>query len=211
MEKNEKLKQAERILKNINLNEGLVKDNKIPFEYNKNKYRVRMPNTGEEIEANTKATELRLKLLGDDKYMTEKQLIEMYKRKEINIEDLDKKFREKQEEIEINMLKLSKISDENTDALKSLGSIIDKLKDELMVITSEKIKYLQYSIESKVEHFWYVYLTVLITEKLENEKWIKCWKNYEDFEKTETGLTGRAVIRATQLLAGLKVSNSILM
>ena len=123
MEKNEKLKQAERILKNINLNEGLVKDNKIPFEYNKNKYRVRMPNTGEEIEANTKATELRLKLLGDDKYMTEKQLIEMYKRKEINIEDLDKKFREKQEEIEINMLKLSKISDENTDALKSLGSI----------------------------------------------------------------------------------------
>ena len=209
-EKDEKIEQAKRLLKNLDLNERLVRDNKIEFKYQDRKYRVRMPLTGEEIEANTKSDELRLKLLTDDKYMTRNQLIEVYKKKGINIEELKDKFDKLQDEINLNRLKLAKLPDENKEGIKVLSDKIMALKDKQMLITQEKVEYLQYSIESKVEHQWYLYLTYLITEKLEEEKWVKCWKTFKDFEDSEVQLTGTAIIWSTNLIAGLRVNTSML-
>lgn len=210
MKDKEKIEQARRVLKNINLNERLIRDNKIEFNYQDKKYRVKMPTTGEEIEANTKSDELRLKLLNDDKYMTRNQLIEVYKKKGINIKELDDKFAKLQDEIKLTRLKLAKLPDGSEKVIKSLSNKIVELKDKQFLITQEKVNLLQYSIESKVEHQWYVYLTCLLTEKLEGKKWVKCWKSFKDFENSETQLTGTAIVWTTNLLAGLKIANSIL-
>ena len=211
MKKTEKVEQAKRLLKSIDLNERLVRDNKIEFSYQEKKYRVRMPTTGEEIEANTKRDELRLELLNNDKYMTKNQLIENYKKRGISIKDLDDKFMELQNDINVVRLKLAKVPDENKKAIKSLSDKIMELKDRQMLITQKKIGFLQYSIESKVEHHWYIYLTYLVTEKSEGKKWVKYWKTFKDFENSETQLTGKAIVWCTNLLAGLKISNSILL
>lgn len=209
--KDEKIKIAKRLLKNIDLNERLVRDNKIEFKYQDEKYRVRMPTTGEEIEANTKVDELRLKLLTDDKYMTRNQLIEVYKKKNIDIKKLDDEFIKLQDEVNLTRLKLAKLPDGSEKIIKSLNDKIIELQDKQMLVTQKKINLLQYSIESKVEHQWYIYLTYLITEKLTGKKWIKYWKTFKDFEDSNPQLTGLAVVWATNLLAGLKVSNSILL
>lgn len=219
MPENEKTKKLKEILKNLSLNEGMIRDNKIEFEYNKNKYRVRMPNTGEELEANEKKNELYIKLLNDDKYMTENQLIKTFKKKGIDLKKLDDELKELVDKMNNEQLKLAKLPDKNKKAIEMSESRIINLKDKQIEVSQKKANYLQYSIESKVEHFYYMYTSYLITEKLIGEvteektlkgrviirdKWIKCFKDYKEFENSETELVGKAITWTTNLLLGLR-------
>jgi len=200
----EKKEMLQELIQNLNLNESMIRDNKIEFEYKKEKYRVRMPKAGEDLEVNEKKNTLYIKLLKDDNYLTEEQLIETYKKKSINISDLNKQFEDWAEKLKNTQIELAKIPDSNQEAIENLIKKIVDIKDKMMEISQKKVILLQYSIEAKVEHYYYLYLAYLVTEKLENGDWIKCWKTYEEFENGETELVGLAIAWITNLLYGVK-------
>lgn len=197
-------KKLEKLYKTLNLNEEIIRGNKKEFEFKENKYRVRMPNTGDEIEVEEKKNELYVQLLNDKKYLTKEQLIEVYKKKKINIPELDDEFKKIHEQMKEEMIKMAKIPSESKDVLKNYVLAINNLQIKLKEISRKKVNLLQYSIESKVEHYYFLYLSYLVTEKLDNKNWVKCWKDFEEFKKADSELTGLSMIWATRLLAGIK-------
>ena len=151
-----------------------------------------------------KKNELYIRLLKDDNYLTGEQLIEVYKKKNINIEDLNKQFEKLSEKLKTTQINLAKVPSSNKVDIENLVEEITKIKKELMEISQKKVNLLQYSIEAKIEYFYYMYLAYLVTERLENKKWVKNWKSYEDFEKDKPELVGTAIAWVTNLWYGTK-------
>lgn len=204
MPENEKIIALRNLMTRINFNEKLVRDNKIEFEYKGEKYRVRMPNVGEELEAHDKKNQKYIQLLNDDKYMTKKQLIKVYKKKEIDIEALDNEIKDIQEKMANENLRLAKFSDNDKKAIESSEDKILELRNKLLSVSEKRTDLLQFCIESKIEHYWYLYLTFLVTEKTQDKQWVKCFKTFKEFENTSTELAGRAIGWTTSLLMGLR-------
>lgn len=210
--KEEKVKALENLAKNMALSEAIVMNNNIEFRYKEDKYRTRLPKTGESLEAEEKRNELYLKLLNDDTSQTMTQLTETYKKKGINLGELDKEFEDVQKRLEPIQLKLAKTSSENKEAVESLKEEIKLLQDIQIGISRRKMSYLQYSIEAKTEHFWYLYLTYLCTEgwNKKNKKWLRLWNTYEEFEKSDEVLSGTALLHMTDLLIKMRIPRKIL-
>ena len=74
--------------------EGLIKDNKIPFEIKGIKYRVHKPTQAEGLEVSKARTKKYIEFLKDDTYMIREQLIDLYKGKGVDIKQLEEDIKE---------------------------------------------------------------------------------------------------------------------
>jgi hypothetical protein len=185
-----------------------VKKNKIEFEYEGKKYRVRKPIPKERQEVSKLRMEKHVSLLkekdenGDFKYMSERDLINLYKERGVNIDDMDKKLKHYRKKEQDLMFKLGKAIKEKKgkNELDAYKKEIVQYRELMQELGVKKTQLLELSIEQQIMIFVYSYFTSKITEKLEKEKWVNVWESYDDFLNDTEELTNKAISHAVLII-----------
>jgi hypothetical protein len=185
-----------------------VKKNKIEFEYEGKKYRVRKPIPKERQEVSKLRMEKHVSLLkekdenGDFKYMSERDLINLYKERGVNIDDMDKKLKHYRKKEQDLMFKLGKAIKEKKgkNELDVYKKEIVQYRELMQELGVKKTQLLELSIEQQIMIFVYSYFTSKITEKLEKEKWVNVWESYDDFLNDTEELTNKAISHAVLII-----------
>lgn len=216
-EKSKEIK--EEIKKNIDLNliENLVKDNQTEFEFEDIKYRVIKPTYKERQEVYKKQLEKYIGLLeeknenGTFKYKSEEELKKIYKERGIDIDEMSNKnitleAKKKDYLIKLGKLLADKVGE--TKEVKVYKDEIEKIGDSQQILSFKITQFLSYSLESQSLVYIYSYLTYLVTEKFvkgkdlgegkkEADKWVKAWKNFDEFMNSPEALINKAAFYAT--------------
>lgn len=186
-------------LEGVNEVEKMIKDNKIEFDIDNVKYRVRQPTMAEQRELETFRRKKTVEFMNDNTMLFQKDWIEKYKAKGIDIEDMDKQIREKHREINQLMLKLATTSE--TERVEELKQEILILRSEIAGINIERTDLLSYSIEDQLMVAVNSYYTYLVLEKLDNEKYIRVFASFEEFENsTNSKLINKAFTYVSGLI-----------
>jgi len=192
------------IAKSIDLTriEDMLSNNNVEFESDNVRYRVRKLSYKEKQCAYEKQVEKVTELLSNDKYDMEEILKEKYKKKGIDIVEMDKQMltlenKKHQYQLKLGELLTKQAKDSDLDVFKNE---ITKLNEEQISISIRKTNLLQYSIEQQALIYVYSYLTFLITEKYENDVWVKAFKTYDDFVNAEEELIHKASAHATLVI-----------
>jgi len=188
-EKIEEINEKVNEVMDMNLVESYIKDNIIPFSYEDKQYRVRRPSLKERNVVNELRIKKQVGMLkaknkdGSFVYSSEEDLIKLYKERGVDLNELQSKMVSLQNKRNQTMLKLGKaLKDKASEGdLKVYRDEIDNLKEELQVLNIEKTTYLEFSIEQQMFIFVYSYLTSMITEKKEDDKWVSMWKSYDEY------------------------------
>ncbi len=186
----EALKAMQELEDSVRL-ENVVKNNKVEFKSGDKSFRVRKPNLEEQQQIDDVRRKKYLELVRDDSYLFRKQWVEAYKKKGVDIGKIETDMKRIEDETRRLLLTLAK----TTDA-KGIGEIKDqilKLRDELYVLSIEKTDLLSYSIEDQTFIHAKSYTAYLILERkiLNNttkdckDKWIKYFKDFAEFQKSE--------------------------
>jgi len=183
--------------------ENIIKDSKIVFESGGKSLRVRKPTLSEQQEIDSIRRKKYMELVRDDSFMFRKQWIEIYKKKGIDINKMDDDIKRIQDDLRALLLRLAKTAEPK--AVKLLKGEINKLKDKAYGLSIEKTDLLVYSIEDQLTIHVNSYTTYVVLERNEGGKWIKRFKSYEDFEKSENDdLIGKAFYFINALMYGAK-------
>ena len=167
--------------------EKMVKDNKIPFDIDNVKYRVRQPSFEEQKELETHRRTKYVEFMNDDSMMFQKQWIEKYKGKGIDIDAMENKIREKEKEKNQLRIKLTKTSEKTR--VDELEKEILALMSEQAEINIEKTDLMSFSIEDQLMVAVNSYYTYLVLEKLvkvkdKDNQWVRVYKDYDEFSKS---------------------------
>ncbi len=178
----EALKTMQELEDSVRL-EDIVKDNKIEFKSGDKTFRVRRPNLEEQQEIDNVRRKKYLELVRDDSYLFKKQWIETYKKKGIDIGKMEIDIKRIEDETRRLLLRLAKTTDK-----KGIGELKDQIlksRDEQYVLSIEKTDLLSYSIEDQTHIHAKSYTAYLILERKEKDKWVRHFKDFEEFQKTE--------------------------
>jgi hypothetical protein len=189
------VKDIEALVQQENIAE-LVKDNVITFEHAGIKYRVTKPTFDQKLEANKRKAAEHIRMLKDSNYLLEKDWIELYKSRGIDVKELDRKFdvlAKKKTEYQLKLGEAieTKAPEEDCEVYrKEISAIISEQLD----ITGEKSKLLDSSIESQLNVFIYTYLAyLLIQTPVPDGSWVRAFKSYEDFLVQEETLVNTCI------------------
>ena len=178
----EALKAMQEIEDSVRL-ENIVKDNKIEFKSGDKNFRVRKPNLEEQQEIDGVRRKKYLELVRDNSYLFKKQWIETYKKKGIDIVKMETDMKLNEDETRRLLLRLAKTTDK-----KGIGELKDQIlksRDEQYALSIEKTDLLSYSIEDQTFIHAKSYTAYLILERKDKDKWVKCFKDFEEFQKSE--------------------------
>jgi hypothetical protein len=161
----------------------LLSKNVIEFDYAKDKYRVSRPTFKQKAEVNEQRIVKYIELIKNPKYVMEKDLIKIYKDRGIDIEDMDSQIKVLDDKKNALLYKLGEsIKSQAQDSdLKILKDEIEKLTVAQQEISLRKIVYLDTAIESQLNVYIYTYFAFLLTEKLDGDKWVRVWSDYDSF------------------------------
>jgi len=191
----------------------IIKNNYIEFDYNGNKYRVRMP-TLEEEELVEKKKALKLnKMLsevdeeGNPVYLFKKQWNELYKKRGIDLDEKEARIDHLNIEIETLLLELAKTKDK--PEIDRIEREIMKRKQDIAETISYILDKYQYCIEYILFFFYKKYLLFLVLEKLENKKWKRVYKTFEDMQKEQDTKLIATALESLSYLVDLRMDNVI--
>jgi len=181
--------------------ENSVKDNKVEFIYNDIKYRVNRATFEQKMDMTSKRIKKYTELLKDSDQLLERDLIEIYKKRGIDIKEIEKKINIFEKEKTVLLIKLGEALKENKEEpyLENLREEVAKIYERQQDLDIEKNILLQNSIEMQVNVYTYTYLAYLVTEKFSEDNWIKAWNSYEDFIKEQETLVNKVVWHSTLL------------
>lgn len=187
-------KDTEDIVQADFINE-MIKNNYIEFEVNNVKYRANKPSFKDKQKANQEKTKKFIAMLKDSEAMLEVDLIKLYATRGISIAELDDEFAVLKKQKEDLSLKLGQAltegkPKEELDVFKKEIDFIVGKQSDLMI---KKSVLLDASLESQLMVFIYTYLGYLVTQKLENDKWVTAWATYDDFLKEEESVVNKVV------------------
>lgn len=178
----EALKAMQEIEKETRL-ENIIKDNKIIFKVGEKTFRLRLPTVEEQEEIDSVRRKKYIELVDDSSYLFRKQWIEKYKNKGIDISKMEGDIRDKIEQVRKNLLKLAEAK--LPKDIADLKTKIDTLRREIHDINLQKTDLMANSIEDQMMIFVNSYTVYLVLEKKEEEKWIRNYKDYEEYNKSE--------------------------
>ena len=178
----EALKAMQELEDSVRL-ENIIKDNKIEFKSGDRTFRVRKPTLEEQQEIDNVRRKKYLELVRDDSYLFKKQWIETYKKKGIDINKIDTDIKRIDDELRRTLLRLAKTTDKK--GIGELKNQILKLRDEQYALSIEKTDLLSYSIEDQTFIHAKSYTAYLILERKEKDKWVRHFKDFEEFQRTE--------------------------
>lgn len=193
-EMNSKEEQAKKIVEAMQQDnylskiEEMIRDNKITFIHKDKEYRIRLLNLREKDELD----ELRRKKFGqliqDKDILLEKDLREILKNREIDIDKIDEDIKKLEiEELDLQLKLGESISkNENETILKSYEERINDMRNKVSILSSQKTLLLQYSLENQLLNFVAMTITYLSLDILtENGIYIRMFKTLEDFKNYE--------------------------
>jgi hypothetical protein len=193
--------EASKILEDINENHEIelmsekIKDNKIDFVFNDNKYRVRLLNSKDKEDLYLFKTRKMTELLKDENILPEKELIKLYIKKGIDIDKLDKDIEHTLSLIRTNQMKLGELLSKK--ASKSSLSIyedkIKNLKNELYLLTIQKSDLLEYSFERIFENSIIKMTAFLSLEKNIDDKYTIAFDSFDDFISYDEELVAKTI------------------
>ena len=161
--------------------ESLIKDNKIEFEVKGIKYRVHKPNNFEGLQVRKARTKKYIELLKDDTYMLREQLIDLYKGKGVDIEQLEADIKEISLQIEDIQEKVAPIPTESKEIISNYEQQVKDLIQKQSEISIRLSELLEYSVENEILEFSNLFLIYSVLEKSKDDKWVKCFDNYDAF------------------------------
>ena len=187
----ERLGDAEKIVKDmeketeLSMIEELIKDNKITFEYNEKKYRVRLLNLFEKEELDVLRRKKFGQLMKDKDIFLEKDLITQYKERGINIDELDDQIKKiDAEDLDLQIKLGESISkNENETILKTYKDQIIDLRTKRQIINTQKNLLLEFSLENSLLNYVAQVITYLSLEQKIEDKWQRMFQTLEDFQK----------------------------
>lgn len=197
---------------NLNSVEDLIKKNEIEFSLNDKFYKVIKPTTAQKSEAYRKKVTKYMQLLqekdenGNFIYFPEKKLKEIYKTRGIDIDSIDSKINNLNEELEKTQKKLGKLLTETTDEkpLSVLKDEIIKINKQILDSTLYKSSLLEYSLENQSTGYFYEYLAFLMTQiKNDAGEYERAFKNFEEFKSSDSTLTNNVAVYVGLLLGSL--------
>ena len=199
--------EAKKILDTINDEYGinkvrdLIKDNKIEFEYNEKQYRTRLLTTKEKDELDYLRRKKFGQLIQDKDILMEKDLINIYKERGIDIAALDRdKINIERQIADVNYRlgeALTKEPDEGI--LKSYRMEIEQLSTKLYEIVIQKNHLLDYSLENQLINYVAKVASYLSLDILIGESWSRAFNDIEYFLSTEERLINAAALYSTAL------------
>jgi len=197
----QKLEKQIKQIEQLSQLESEILSNSIEFKIDAtdNKYRVRMPTIREKQEIN-KQRLLTMHKLQRDGFLYEAELIEELREKQgVDITILNKEIINIEQEIKELQLKLvPEIQQEHRDRIKRL---ITELNNDFIYKMSQKVHYLETSIEAQITEIMITHFAACIFEKQNGDKWEKVFKNYEEFiDSTDINLTTSAINYTYKLL-----------
>jgi hypothetical protein len=197
----EKRLKAEDIVKemeeNFQLNkiEELIKDNAIQFDYNEKKYRVRLLTMSEKDELDSLRRKKFNSMLqekdeqGNYVYLKESALIKILKeRGDVDIEVIEDKINKLNSEAVNLQLRLGEAISKNDNELvlnTYKDQIEEILKHKIPSLRTEKSLWLGFSLENAILSFVSQVITYLSSEVLEENKWVKVYKSFKEFQENQ--------------------------
>ena len=178
----EALKAMQELEDSVRL-ENIVKDNRIEFKSGDRTFRVRKSTLEEQQEIDDVRRKKYLELVRDDSYLFKKQWIETYKKKGIDIDKMETDMKRIEDETRRLLLRLAKTTDKK--GIGELKEQILKSRDEQYLLSIEKTDLLGYSIEDQTYIYAKSYTAYLILERKEKDKWVKHFKDFEEYQKLD--------------------------
>ena len=179
-------KEVSQKLQQLNAKEKLeeiIKDNKIEFKIKDTKYRVHKPTQGETFILQKARNKKFLALLQDDSYILKEQLLEIYKKKGIDIEGMELEIKDIGYSIEDVQVKLDATTDK--ELIKTLKSEINDLFAKQGKIAVRISELLEPCIENSLIEFANLYMVYSVVEKVEDNKWVKVFDSYKKFLESD--------------------------
>jgi hypothetical protein len=186
-----RLNEAQRIIKEMEKEtelskvEELIKDNKISFEHDKKQYRVRLLNLSEKEELDMLRRKKFGQLLKDKDILLEKDLIEDYKQRGIDIVDLDEQLKKLNAQDIDFQLKLGEAiaKNEGDTIFNNYREQIESVRNQKKEINAQKTLLLQFSLENALLNYVAQVITYLSLDVCENSNWKRMFSNLEEFQK----------------------------
>lgn len=173
-----------------------LKSNVQEFRYKEATYRVHKPNAVEKDALAKERMKKYISFLQDDAYMFRKQLVDLLKKKGVDISKMEQDAKQlylKEQELHRKLAKTE--IEKDVEALKKT---IQEFREKASDIFVQKEEYLKYCIEKQLEDFVRFYLLYLVLEVKNGEAWERVYKAYEEFEAADDDLL---LGRAAQVLA----------
>lgn len=183
----EKVKEEVKESMNQTILEEAILDNKFEFEYKEQTYRVRKPTFKEKQRAYRKKVEKMTELLKDKNLMLERDLVTLYKERNIDLNALSDQVQTLEKQKQNIQEKLgSLLANKGIESeIKSYKEEIQKIEAEQINLSTQRTSFLECSIEHQLFTYLYAYLTSVIAEKKVGESWVKVWNSYEEFEDSK--------------------------
>ena len=160
--------------------EELVGDNSIKFTVNEKKYKVSKSTNFQNKEIRKARTVKFYELLKDDTYKLKETLIAELKEKGYDVIAKEQEIKEIGYSIEDIQIKLAPVPTENKEIIATYKNEIKELENKQRIIAERINELMEFSIEQELLSFSNLFLIYSVLEK-EEDKWLKCFKTYEDF------------------------------
>lgn len=195
-----------------NLTEQNIQNNEIVFEHEGTEYRVRKSNYNEKQKANDFRMKKYVELLRNEDCLLEKDLRELYKKRGIDIGDMDKEILELSKQQQDLMLELGKAikEDKNKTELEDYKNEIVNILSSIQGLNQEKQRLLEISLENRLLTEVYSYLIWLVSEKKVDGKWVQVWDEYEDFMSSDLTELLAKITKNGAVIISNELSNSAL-
>ena len=189
----EKLSQAEKIVADMEKEtelskiEELIKDNKISFEHEEKKYRVRMLNLKEKEDLDMLRRKKFGQLIKDKDILLEKDLISQYKERGINIDELDDKIKKIiAEDFELQLKLGEALSKKEPETiLKTYEEQIKELRIKKQVLNTQRNLLLTFCLENQLLDYIAQIITYLSLDTLVDGEWKRMFSSLEIFQTYE--------------------------
>lgn len=182
--------------------EEVIKSNKSEFTHKDVKYKVGKLNYEQKQEIYRERVKKFTELLRDKGYSLEKDLKKDYLDRGIDVDAMTAKIKALEDKKDVVRLRLGEMlkKEDNTTDCEKLKKEIEALEDEQKQIAMEKQVLLEFSIENQVMIYMYNYMTYLIAEKFEGDKWVRAFPSFKEFSKLQDDeLIGKLAFLVTLL------------
>lgn len=164
--------------------EELVKDNKISFEYEGKKYRVRLLNLAEKEELDYLRRKKFGQLLKDRDILLEKDIIIQLKERGMDVGEIDEEIKKLNAEEIDQRLKLGEAlaKNESESILKPYKEKIESLQMQKSILRTQRTLLLEFSLENQLLNFVAQVITYLSLDENKDGKWQRMFTTLEDFQ-----------------------------
>lgn len=169
----------------LSIIEEIIKDNKVEFKHKDKIYRVRLLNRFEKEQLDEMRCRRYGQLIQDDNVLLESDLRKIYKKRGMDVNELDEEIRKLELEKNSQELKLGEaIANKiGNTVLKTYKIKIEEIQDNITLSLIKKSGLLAYSLENRLLNYVAEIITYLSLEVKKEDEWIRAFKTFEDFRQ----------------------------